>query len=490
MKRWGLVAIATIFCAGCFGSKSDPAASTSTAPREHQPLRVCVIDDNPLAQVIQREWQGATQQPIELQELTTADVAAGTLDVDVVIYPSRMLGQFVAARQIIPFPAPDDMGESPLSDGDVNALTAASDYDWDDVLPWLRRHELRWNDQLYGVSFGSPQLLLAYRRDWFEQWQLKPPSSWTEYQAMLPELQTRLKEMNADSAARIWPTAEPLGENWAAPLVLARAAAYARHPNQYSTLFQFSTMTPWIDQPPFVRALQELIASKPYQSPTAVGSPEATMAELLHGRCAMAITWPSAAMSTDNADTDSVAIEFALLPGSPEVYSVSDGAWQPRASGVTESVPLFGVAGRIGSIARRARSPRAASDFLIWLTRKDESQRISTRSVATTLFRQSQTPQAQQWLNPQLASQARQYVDILLANQQRSAGLILLRIPGQQAYLQLLGQEVADAYATGDSSSADAALQRVATGWQAITAELGLAAQRQAYLESLGLSVN
>ena len=43
-------------------------------------------------------------------------------------------------------------------------------------------------------------------------------------------------------------------------VLLARAACYAAHRDNYSTLFNIATMQPLIDGPPFVQALEELVA--------------------------------------------------------------------------------------------------------------------------------------------------------------------------------------------------------------------------------------
>ena len=53
---------------------------------------------------------------------------------------------------------------------------------------------------------------------------------------------------------------EPLGPGWAGVVLLARAASYAKHPDNYSTLFDINTMEPLIAGEPFVRALEELLA--------------------------------------------------------------------------------------------------------------------------------------------------------------------------------------------------------------------------------------
>ena len=56
-------------------------------------------------------------------------------------------------------------------------------------------------------------------------------------------------------------TVEPLARGWAGLVLLARAAAYAKERDNYTTLFDEKTLEPAIAGPPFVRALEELVAA-------------------------------------------------------------------------------------------------------------------------------------------------------------------------------------------------------------------------------------
>ena len=95
----------------------------------------------------------------------------------------------------------------PLPESITNRqTTAASSYDWDDILPLNRREEMRWAGTLYAVSFGSPRFLVIYRSDLLEQWNLSPPTTWIEYQETLQAIRTHISEESEVKFA----TAEPL----------------------------------------------------------------------------------------------------------------------------------------------------------------------------------------------------------------------------------------------------------------------------------------
>ncbi len=325
---------------------------------------------------------------------------------------------------------------------------------------------------------------MLYRSDLFATWELTPPTTWEEYRATVITIRQRLPQTPASELR--FATLEPLGDGWAARLLLARAAAYAPHPNQYSSLFQFTTMKPWIDQPPFLRALEELIGDVgPLPAAMQTLSPDDVMEQLLTGQTAMAITWPSAARTTKLKLVSPAAFGILPLPGAREVYQMSDGIWQPRGTDVSPRVPLLGVAGRIGAIARRARLPQAAKGFLQWVTRADSSIRISTASTATTLFRMVQTAQPQAWVEPALASVAGQFAAAMVENQRPATVLMMPRLPGQADYLRELDQAVRDA--VRGQTDAPEARRQVAQAWAQITSERGSATQRTAYEASLGL---
>jgi multiple sugar transport system substrate-binding protein len=447
------------------------------------PLRVAVVDDPALGQAIVRQWQAHSQRAVELREITSERALGEPVEADVMVFPSGLLGELAVQRQIIPWPS---TAREPGRAG-ADLSPAENDYNWSDVFPWLRRRELRWGDELYGVSFGSPQLLLLYRSDLFAQWQLTPPATWQEYERVRAAIADRIAASPSSAASPRYAALEPLSDRWAARCFLARAAAYVQHPNQYSTLFQFTTMEPLIDGPPFVRALEELVAGSG-QLPEDVRSldPAAALARLLAGDIVMAITSPMGAGDAGLPVASDATFDVQPLPGTREVYLMSAGDWQPTSDDSLQRVPLLGIGGRIGAVTRRANSAESARDFLLWLTSPEESLNFARSSPATTLFRLSHAAQPQLWVEPSLAPIAGQYVEAMISNQQQPSALMMLRIPGADRYLESLDRAVRAAVA-GQASPKDA-LAEVAQHWRQLTEQLGRDRQRHAYEASLGLN--
>ena len=98
-------------------------------------------------------------------------------------------------------------------------------------------------------------------------------------------------------------TVEPLARGWAGLVLLARAAAYAKERDNYTTLFDEKTLEPAIAGPPFVRALEELVAAAKLGPAEQLDfDPAAARAEFWKGSAAMAVSWPTGARTARTAD--------------------------------------------------------------------------------------------------------------------------------------------------------------------------------------------
>ena len=346
---------------------------------------------------------------------------------------------------------------------------------------------MTWGQDDYAVTFGSPQLSVMYRADIFDALDLAAPTTWQEYAelARLLDDPAKLGELNPPADQPWSGVAEPRGPGWGGQLLLARAAAYTRHPRRYSTLFQISSMEPLIHSEPFVKALTELVEANKYgvDEPDDLSPTDAYRA-LLDGRCAMAIGWPSdVAFAADETPATRLSIRFAELPGSAEVYNFTNSTWEARRAGDDHHVPLLNVDGRIGSVTRESPRRRAAQQFLIWLTSQRNSAAISPRSIHTTMFRSSHTSNPEPWAGAQLdAAGAASYGDLIRQVNQRRIWFYSPRIPGREEYLAALDKAVAEAIA---EQSPQDVLRRASQQWNAINARRGVEQQRQCYEESL-----
>ncbi len=161
------------------------------------------------------------------------------------------------------------------------------------------------------VPFGSPVFCCYYRADLLEKLGRRPPKTWAEYHS-LAKLLAKISPLPLEKAqnkknsprplgegqgVRAWcGTIEPLAPGWAGDVLLARAAAYAKHRDNFSTLFDIETMEPLVSGPPFVQALEGLVAAAKLGPADPLRyDPASARAAFWAGRCGMALAWPTAA---------------------------------------------------------------------------------------------------------------------------------------------------------------------------------------------------
>jgi len=471
-----------LLLAGCSGPQSDGNGTSGGTPLADVKLRLLVVGDPELAAAVGQlrgEWNAQTGSDLQVESITEVQLGqSDPLAADALICPSWQLGLLAEQGLLTPIP---------------ESLLQANAGDWSDVFELLRRSEAAWVGEPLAVPFGSPVFVCYYRTDLLERLGRKPPETWAEYQE-LAELLADRRNLGAAAPPDDAPwfgSVEPLGPGWAAPVLLARSAPYAKHRDNYSTLFDVRTMKPLVAGPPFVRALQELVAAAKLGSPEQLRyDPADARAAFWQGRCGMALTWPTAAAAgvpgeaAENVAA-SVRVGFAELPGSTKVFNVRKQSWETRAEDEDPHVPLLGAAGRIGVVSRKSAHPEAAFELLFWLSGKQFSPRVSAANPATTLFRRSHLGAPRAWVEkPIPPAAAAQYAAAAGRTFGRGEWLFALRIPGRAEYLAALDEAVRRAV-RGEQSPAEA-LQQTATRWQEITDRLGRERQKAAYLHSLG----
>ena len=264
-------------------------------------------------------------------------------------------------------------------------------------------------------------------------------------------------------------------------MLLARAAAYARHRDYLSVLFNRDTMEPLVAGPPFVRALDELVkVAKLAPAGAAELTPMQSVDLVLSGQAAMAIGF----LARRGKEAPGVSIAVAELPGSDTAYHLGHAAWEPRRSGEPNQVTLRGIGGRIGSIVRGSDHAETAFTLLAWLASKRGSEQLMSADVGLAPFRISQLAVSSQSIgDTSNQAAAKQYADRLSAALRRNEVLWLPRIPGAIEYLAALDQAVHSAVA--GEKSPQQSLDEAAKQWQEITAHHGAEKQLEAYRRSL-----
>jgi ABC-type glycerol-3-phosphate transport system substrate-binding protein len=483
-----LFALLILILTGC-----RPAADTATPapPLAGVGLRLVVVGDPAIASAAEQlraEWAAQTGAEFEVRQVAEKDFAeADDTKADAVLCPSHLLGPLAEWDLIAPLPRQITRDEA-----------------WADLFALPRTREAAWGDNLLAVPFGSPVLTCYYRADLLEKLDRKPPQTWAEYHELAQRLNDNRPADTAAGKAGWAGTVEPLGPGWAGLVLLARAAPYAKHRDNYSVLFDIVTLEPLVSGPPFVRALEELVAAAKLGPPEQLQyDPAAARAVFWQGRCGMALSWPTAALARPGADdpieTVPVArsgdrpqqggplrVGFAESPGSMQVYNIGGKSWEDRPEGGEPHVPLLGVAGRIGVVGGKSEHPEAALQLLLWLSGQQWGARVSAVSPATTLFRRSQVESPREWVEkPVSGPAATAYAALTEQTLQRQESVMALRLPGRAEYLAALDEAVQAAVRSHRPPAE--ALQQAADRWREITHRLGTDRQKRAYLHSLGL---
>jgi hypothetical protein len=191
---------------GCTKSENDTdqgLPKTVSEPGPSLTLRVLVVNEPELAEAIHRlrgEWSERGTGQMETTSATWASVAAAkSIDADVVVFPSRYLGELSVRGLLRPVRA--------------NVL-ASQEFRADDLFPLVRQRLMKWGGQTMAVPLGAQ--LISPQGD---------------------------------------------GQNRPALVWLARTAPEVVSRERLSVLFDSETMKPRIAEPVFVEALGEMVAS-------------------------------------------------------------------------------------------------------------------------------------------------------------------------------------------------------------------------------------
>jgi multiple sugar transport system substrate-binding protein len=489
-----LLGVATLFFAGCPTNTPDAKKQLDAKPFKGIKLRLAVVDDAALATAIGRlagEWNAQTESELKVESMTAKDLeASSSLEPDVVIAPASLFGTLAEKNLLVTVPE-----------------TIRNDAQWNSLFDLLKLREVSWGksanksslddpsktDTIKAVPFGSPVFVCYYRADLLEKVGRRPPQTWEEYQELAKLLSSQKPSGDGPWCGVI----EPLAPGWAGLTLLARAASYAKHRDNISTLFKVDTMEPLLTTPAFVRALEELVAAtKTGAADPLASDPQAVRAAFWKGQCGLALTWPSAAQELQNGDaaatnpastnTDStISAGVVELPGAKKVYNRTTQKWDIRSDEDNIHVPLLDIVGRLGMVSKQSQQTEAAFRLLLWLSDSERSPVVSAVSPDTTVFNRSQMQAMDRWVEKSMpANTASQYAAITENTLCGEQWLTAIPLPGRAEYLAVLDEAVRAA--VRGEKTPENALAEAAAQWQKITERLGLDLQRTAYQHSLG----
>ncbi len=495
----GVVTAVLLGLIGLLGCSSEETSRTEPRPFEGVSLTLGVVGSDRLAEAIENAQAGYQRQTgVKLTVVRGTDTT-NLPKCDALLYPAAELGPLVERKAIQQWPEEDSGSGS--GTGGQRVFTA------------LVEGEAHYGGKPYAVVCGSPVFVCLVRKDWLTEPSTLRPMHWPELPRFALQLVTRqLSQPGSPEASQVVGLLSPLADGWASQVLLTRTAAYARHPDHDSTFFNIQTMQPLIDSPPFVRALEELVAA--YQStedllaaaPSSRSgmeldqlrmTPDDVREAFFAGRCAVALTWllpPEAHPSPVEVDdlparradqaAEPIAVATLPVPGSGDVYNYQSKTWQPRET-PRSSVPVLSMSGMVGSVSAQTDAPRAAEAVLRWLVDSKGGRSVFRSCAQVTLSRHPQVAEAVLWVDERLTTEdAQGYAGVVAESLSGPLWLDGLRIPGRAEYLAALDDAVQQA--CRGTATPQEALQQAAQRWQAISVRLGLAQQQAAYVRSVG----
>ena len=272
--------------------------------------------------------------------------------------------------------------------------------------------------------------------------------------------------------------------------LFSHAAAYANHPDQPGSMFfDPDSMVPAIDNPAWVRALEEFLDLRRFgPGDASTLDSEAVRRRFADGKAAMDIDWADTGVLAGDPRRSRVAgkVGFFPLPGSLEVWNAATQQWDQLAE--PRSVSFLAFGGWIGVVPAASPRPDQAWSYLAWYASPVHSGAdVLDGSSGINPYRRSQLDDPQPWRRLLGDRAGEAYLEVLRTSLATPAPARDLRLPGYRAYVAALEDQLDRAMA-GEATAAQA-LQAAARAWEALTDRLGRNSQRRHYRQAMGLPV-
>jgi multiple sugar transport system substrate-binding protein len=440
-----------------------------------------------------KPWETYTGAKITWIDLAQADynprlqqaIASGTVDFDIL-----------------------EMG-APF-EGDVCGKGLASEMpDWvktqiefDDYVNYRKPPVGTWNGKVYCVDIDGDTHNFNYRTDYFadadlaKAWKAEGgkgewavPTTWQQVQAVTKFLKG--KKIAGKDAFGYLDAPKPWG-GFCFYFLGSRASAYAKHPDDKAWLFDVDTMKPRINNPAWVRAIQDVIDALPSEPADQINADPNTTGfqQFLAGTGSMVTWWGDIGSNakTNDASVIGDVCGFSILPGSDDVYNAKAGKWETLPSGPNFAPNLAYLGWGIYVMARvdsDSAKHKAAWSAAAHLGGKDIALWMAAYPSGFQCYRNSQH-NIDEWVGAGYDKAfITNYLDSQFNSYNHPNGAIEPRIPGIFQYYSLAEDELAKTFA--GKNDAQTGADNIAAAWEKLTDQLGRDKQIALYKASLGL---
>ncbi len=375
--------------------------------------------------------------------------------------------------------------------------------DMDDYVHYLKTPVGTWDGKTYRISIDGDCHNFNYRTDYFSDpglakawkaeghqgpWEV--PKTWQKVQEVTKFLGGK-KFQGMDAYGFLDP---PKGWGGFGFYFLgSRATAYAKHPDDKAWLFDPDTMKPRVNNPAWVRAIQDVIDALPFEPPNQLNADPGTTGfqQFMAGTGSMLVWWGDIGSNVKTSDSSVVGdvTGFSILPGSDDVYNSKSGKWDKLPGGPNFAPNMAYIGWGVYVMARvdgDKKKHKAAWSAAAHVGGKDISLWTAAYPSGFQPYRQSHF-NIDEWV---AAGYDRAFITSYLRSQSDSYNhpnaAIEPRIPGIFQYYSTAEDELAKIFA--GQYSAQKGADRIAAAWEKITDQIGRQKQIKLYRASLGLS--
>ncbi|GLS34162.1 multiple sugar transport system substrate-binding protein [Mesorhizobium albiziae] len=378
--------------------------------------------------------------------------------------------------------------------------------DMQDVVSYLQPPVGTWDGKQYRITVDGDAHNFNYRTDVFsdaalaEAWKADTgdkaglaewgvPKTWQQVQATTKFLKG--KQVGGQDVYGYLDAPKAWG-GFGFYFLGSRASAYAKHPDDKAWLFDPDTMKPRINNPAWVRAIQDVIDALPSEPPDQINADpnQTAFQQFLAGTGSMVVWWGDVGSNVKTNDSSVVGdiTGFSILPGSDDVYNSKTGQWDKLASGPNYAPNCAYIGWGVYVMARvdsDEKKKKAAWSAAAHLGGKDLSLWCAAYPSGFQPYRNSHfnIPEwvaagyDEAFISSYLKSEADSY------NHPNAA--IEPRIPGIFQYYSVAEDELAKTFA-GQGTAQEGA-DRIAAAWEKITDQIGRENQIKLYKASLGM---
>jgi multiple sugar transport system substrate-binding protein len=434
-------------------------------------------------------WEAKTGGNVEVQQFAFGELfekvvtsfETGANAYDMIVFPADWAGDFMAPGYL-----------EPISQELLDRVEPG------DIIPLYGDRITAWGDTKYALPYDGDAHMLYYRKDLvnpespfaaeFQEkygYPLDEPKTWSQYYDIAEFFNGREVE-TAGQMAPIFGVAEAQRRNAQSYWVfLSHAAGYGKVPGNPCFFFSCDDMTPQVNNPGWVAALDDYIKSRDLGAPEQLQWDVAdTRIQFPAGASVLNIDWGDVGPMSYDPNTSVIAgnTGFGVLPAADRYYDYVKGEWVEEVN----EAPFIAFGGWIIGVAKDSAAKQCALDFAAFMADPEMVKKLAvTPNSGVNPSRYSQFDDVQMWVDAGFdQAGAEDYLDAVKNTINHPNAVLDLRIRGSAEYLNVLDVEISRALANEISSQE--AMDNVAKAWNEITDRLGREEQLAQYKNAVG----